>query len=150
MLFLPHRLAIQRVSNSNFSNGGFRHKLVQMVQTMNELFERPYLIVELDPKQSSNFLEMKDHRTKYTDMIMAQISQSPAQVLYSKNQKESAQLIAYLARKEDKKGANLRIVNHISVIRQGIFLFQCFPRKLSKVHRISAKSLFCLENMLWH
>ena len=97
-----------------------------MVQTMNELFERPYLIVELEPKQSSNFLEMKDHRTKYTDMIMAQLSQSPVQVLYSKNQKESAQQIAYLARKEDKKGANLRIVNHVIVIRLDIFLLQCF------------------------
>ena len=88
-----------------------------MVQTMNDLFERPYLIVELEPKQSPTFLEMKDHRTKYTDMIMAQLSQSPVQVLYTMNQKESAQLIAYLAKKEDKKGANLCIVNRISVIR---------------------------------
>ena len=68
---LSTRLAVYRVCNVQFCNGSYRHKLVDLVQRMNDLFERPCLIIELNREQQQrNFLETRDHRTKYVDMIM--------------------------------------------------------------------------------
>lgn len=97
---LSSRLAVCRISNNDFCNGAQRHKLVNMCQTMNEYFERPFLIVE---SPDSVPLEARQHRTKYVDMIMSQLAQSNIRVLFSSCQTETASFMATLARKEDKK-----------------------------------------------
>ena len=87
---LSTRLAVTIIRNSQFIHGGSRHKLVQTVQTMNQLFERPYLIIELDKlDQSKFFLEMGNNRTKYVDMTMAQFCPVNCRVLYSVDPAES-------------------------------------------------------------
>ena len=80
---LSTRLAVTVIRNSQFIHGGSRHKLVQTVQTMNQLFERPYLIIELDKEQPKFFLEMGNNRTKYVDMTMAQFCSVNCRVLYA-------------------------------------------------------------------
>lgn len=100
---LSTRLAICRVSNSDFCNGAQRHKIVSIAQTMNEYFERPFIIIE-SPAGESNFLEARQHRTKYVDMIISQLAQSNIRVLFSTGQTASASLMAVLAKKEFKKG----------------------------------------------
>lgn len=101
---LSSRLAVCRVNNSDFCNGAQRHKIVNSVQTMNEYFERPFLIVE---SNSDPFLESRQHRTKYVDMIAAQLAQSNIRLLFSNGPKESAEFMSALARKEAKKGFSL-------------------------------------------
>ena len=97
---LSTRLAVYRVCNVQFCNGSYRHKLVDLVQRMNDLFERPCLIVELNREQQQrNFLETRDHRTKYVDMIMVQLAQSNVRVLFSQDQTESAKIMATMANK---------------------------------------------------
>ena len=87
---LSTRLAVTIIRNSQFIHGGSRHKLVQTVQTMNQLFERPYLIIELDKlDQAKFFLEMGNNRTKYVDMTMAQFCPVNCRVLYSVDPAES-------------------------------------------------------------
>ncbi len=103
---LSTRLAICRVNNSDFCNGAQRHKIVNLCQSMNESFERPFLIVEL---AKDNFLEARQHRTKYVDMIISQLCQSNIRVLFSKGSAESASIIAILSKKECKKGFNLPV-----------------------------------------
>jgi len=107
---LSTRLAVTIIRNSQFIHGGSRHKLVQTVQTMNQLFERPYLIIELDKlDQSKFFLEMGNNRTKYVDMTMAQFCPVNCRVLYSVDPAESGQIMATLANKEAKKGYGLPV-----------------------------------------
>ena len=91
-----HHLIYLILIFSDFCNGAQRHKVVRTVQTMNEYFERPFLIIEM--------MEEAKHRTKYLDMIMAQLAQSNICVLYSTSHKETASIMSILATKESKKG----------------------------------------------
>ena len=92
---LSTRLAVTVIRNSQFINGGSRHKLVQTVQTMNQLFERPYLIIELDKDQPKFFLEMGNNRTKYVDMTMAQFCSVNCRVLYAVDPADSGKKFTF-------------------------------------------------------
>ena len=101
---LSSRLAVSRLNISDFCNGAQRHKVVNVSQSMNEYFERPFLIVEGS--------DGKPHRTKYVDMISAQLAKSNIRVLYSSGQADTASLMSVLAQKESKKGYSLpKILN---------------------------------------
>jgi ERCC4-type nuclease len=89
-------------------------------------FERPCLLIETEKPSdpdvqisfAGGFVEQHGgiHRTKYVDTVLAQLSQSKFQVLYSASQAESAQILAALASKEARKGYSLpfplRLLNH--------------------------------------
>lgn len=119
---LSTRLAVSRVNNVDFCNGAQRHKIVGIAQTMNEYFERPCLIIETSAGES-NFLEARQHRTKYVDMIIAQLVQSNIRVLFSSGQTESASLMAVLAKKEYKKGFALPTSLKLPVLSEKYLAF---------------------------
>ncbi|CAB4061547.1 DEAD-box ATP-dependent RNA helicase FANCM,ATP-dependent DNA helicase MPH1,Fanconi anemia group M protein,Fanconi anemia group M protein homolog,ATP-dependent DNA helicase fml1,ATP-dependent DNA helicase mph1 [Lepeophtheirus salmonis] len=97
------RLAVDRISYSNFLSGAQRQKIIKRCQLMNDLYERSYIILELEED-----VKAFNQRTKYADMILCQISQSNIRLLYSKNQKTSAELISNLLSKESNKGLSFK------------------------------------------
>ena len=108
---LSTRLAVSRVKNSDLCNGAQRHKLVEIVQTLNEYYERGFLIIETS--DSNQFLEMRHNRSKYIDMIICQLATSNIRILYSQTIEQTSGLIAKLAKKEARKHfalpANLKL-----------------------------------------
>ena len=108
---LSTRLAVSLVKNSDLCNGAQRHKLVQIVQTLNEYYERGFLIIETS--NSNQFLEMRHNRSKYIDMIICQLATSNIRILYSQTIEQTSGLIAKLAKKEARKHfalpANLKL-----------------------------------------
>ena len=80
------------------------------VQEMNDLFERPCVIVELEKGASNGFLEAKGpvgHRTNLVNMTIGQLVQSKVRVMFSSSQKETGDILAALLSKEVKKGYGL-------------------------------------------
>ena len=102
---LSTRLAVSRVKNSDLCNGAQRHKLVEIVQTLNEYYERAFLIIETTENQQ--VLEMRQNRSKYIDMIICQLATSNIRILYSQNIEETSGFLAKLAKKEARKKFSL-------------------------------------------
>ena len=83
---------------------------MQEVQTMNEFFERPFLIIET--------IDEVKHRSKYVDMLMAQLAQSNIKVLVSTSTKESASLMFSLASKEARKKFGLPLDMKLPILSE--------------------------------
>ena len=128
---ISHRMAAIRITNSDFCHGSQRHKLVQSVQAMNDLFERPCLIIEMDKDagRGQGPLESKGqiaHRTKLVDMTIAQLVQSNVRVVFSSNQKETADFLAAMLAKEVKRGSGLPRSLQIGPVEQEHYMpFYC-------------------------
>merc|ERR1712150_113829 len=89
------RCAVLRISTQEFCNATNRSDLTSKCQKMNDLFDRPWLVVETEKKHadcmnpddivvtSTHQLFGKGERTKYIDNLLAQLSQSKLKVLFS-------------------------------------------------------------------
>ena len=81
---------------------------------MNELFDRPVIILETDRSKSDdghatahpsrNLLSPALSRTKYVDALVSQLTRSKIQVLYSDGPQDTADLVGLLRKKEAAKG----------------------------------------------
>ncbi|KAG0720099.1 Fanconi anemia group M [Chionoecetes opilio] len=80
------RMAVIRLSLAVFSSAQHRSKLVQRVQAMLELYERPVLVVEGEAAKASSPAKAPG-RSRYLDTIVCACTQvAPLKVLYSKGQ----------------------------------------------------------------
>ena len=84
------------------------------LQLMNELFDRPVIILETDRSKSDdghaiahpsrNLLGPALSRTKYIDALVSQLTRSKIQVLYSDGPQDTADIVELLRKKEAAKG----------------------------------------------
>lgn len=104
------RLAIERWMSSDFYNGANRRKLLEQCQLMNDLFERPCLIIESDKAKDeqghvpARSLHALRSRTKYVDMLMCQLAQTKIQVVFTDNQEQSARIVNAQLQRERSRG----------------------------------------------
>jgi len=104
------RVSVSRWSLSDFCSGANRAAVIGHCQTLNDLYERPCLLLEADAPDEDGSLPRSihtpgSHRTKYVDALLARLSDCRLRVLFTSSQEESARYVAALARKEEKKGA---------------------------------------------
>ena len=90
---LSARLAVTKIKSEDFYNKELEEKLVEMAQTMNEYFPRPYLILEGSLESS-----------EYGDTVMSMLTRTNIRVLYSSGSFETASLLSKLSRREFEKG----------------------------------------------
>ncbi|XP_069805797.1 Fanconi anemia group M protein [Dendropsophus ebraccatus] len=85
---VSNRLAVERKSQSEYSNNANRNKLVERIQHLHSMFERVCLIVEKDrvkPGETSRLFQ----RTKYYDSTLSSLIRAGVQVLFSSDQEET-------------------------------------------------------------
>lgn len=99
-ILLSPRTAVDRITASDFINGANRHKIVERCQRMNDLFERPCLLIETERNAES---VPRTHRSKYYDLLLSQLSQSKILYYFTQSQMESASVLGSLLRMEEKK-----------------------------------------------
>ena len=91
---LSSRCAATRLKNSEFVKENQEKKIVKIVQTMNDYFDRPYIILEGD----------SESRTIYGDSVISLLARSNIRVLYSAGVSETAKLVLKLSEFEEEKG----------------------------------------------
>ena len=91
---LSSRCAAIRLKSSEFVKVNQEKKIVKIVQTMNDYFDRPYLILEGD----------SGLRTIYGDSIVSLLARSNIRVLYSTGSSETAKLVFKMSEFEEEKG----------------------------------------------
>ncbi|XP_078592981.1 Fanconi anemia group M protein-like isoform X1 [Branchiostoma floridae x Branchiostoma japonicum] len=101
---LSNRMGVERKTLSDFGNSTNREKLVQRVQELCELFDKPCLIVEKDRVKPG--MEPKKARTptKYHSTVLAALAHTSVTVLFTDTQEQTASLLADLAKLEQRKG----------------------------------------------
>ncbi|TRY61353.1 hypothetical protein TCAL_01790 [Tigriopus californicus] len=99
-ILLSPRTAVDRITAADFTNGANRHKIVERCQRMNDLFERPCLLIETERNGES---VPRTHRSKYYDLLLSQLSQSKILYYFTQSQMESASVLGALLRGEEKK-----------------------------------------------
>ena len=116
---MSSRCALIRVITQDFCNATNRSDLILKCQKMNDLYERPWIVIETERKHrdcmnpddvvvtSNHQLFGKEQRTKYIDGVLAQLSQSKIKVLFSESNKETSGFIVSVLKKESNKGFGL-------------------------------------------
>jgi len=78
---VSNRMAVERKSWSEFSNGSNRARLITRLQHLGELYDRPCLIVEKDRvKPGEEKAQRPLHWTKYVDRTLSQLYRSEVKV----------------------------------------------------------------------
>ncbi|XP_063885046.1 Fanconi anemia group M protein-like isoform X2 [Scylla paramamosain] len=115
------RMAVARLSLTVFSSTQHRSHLVERVQGMLELYERPVLIVEDEAARGS---PAHQARSRYLDTIVCACTQvSALKVLYSKGQEETSHLLWQLLLQEKTKGFKISVVPTMTKKRQQMAKF---------------------------
>ncbi|KAG8449154.1 hypothetical protein GDO86_015998 [Hymenochirus boettgeri] len=105
---VSNRLAVERKSQSEFSNSVNKSKLVERIQHLHSLFERVCLIIENDrvkPGETSRILQ----RTKYYDSTLSALISARVQILFSSSQEETAGLLRDLVLLEQRKSTGINV-----------------------------------------
>ena len=108
------RMGIDWVLVAEFCNGSNKEKVLNRCRRMNNLYDRPVLILETDKGRDDdghasahparNLLGPTLARTKYIDALTSRLSQSKMQVLYSDSSENTADIITGLRKSEQSKG----------------------------------------------
>ncbi|XP_073493608.1 Fanconi anemia group M protein-like [Phyllobates terribilis] len=110
---VSNRLAVERKSQSEFSNNANKSKLVDRIQHLHSMFERVCLIVEKDrvkPGETSRLFQ----RTKYYDITLSSLISAGVQVLFSSGQEETAGLLKELAALEQRKTTGITVPTQVT------------------------------------
>ncbi len=129
MLVSP-RMGVERRLLSDFCNGANRAKVLERCQKMNDLFDRPCIVLESDKptedgvfprsihiqgncgslfhsvisSDNNNCTILGTHRSKYVDTLFSQLSESKIRLFFSEDQAQTAKIIAALTKRECSKG----------------------------------------------
>ncbi|XP_076442631.1 Fanconi anemia group M protein-like [Babylonia areolata] len=135
---LSNRLAVERVSWSNFCNGSNRSKLSERLQQMQSLYDRCVVIVEKDrvkPGEEKN--KRLQHHTKYVDTLTTQLCQTTVRLFFTDNQNETANLLAQLTTIECRKGMAIRVPVSLSPGQEQVVRFYLSLPKLCITHALN-------------
>ncbi|XP_053642041.1 Fanconi anemia group M protein isoform X3 [Cherax quadricarinatus] len=123
------RMAVTRLLHSVFSNCQQRAKLVQRVQGMLDLYDRPVIIVEMDRLKPGESSHRGKIRSKYLDTIACACTQvTQLKVLYSSGQEETASVLLKLAQQESSKGYSIPVnPEHVTKAKQVVNFYLTLP-----------------------
>ena len=140
---ISNRMAVERKQWSEFSNGANRTKLTERIQALNELYDRPVLIIEKDRvKPGEEKCARPVHWTKYVDKTIALLLKSEIKILYTDCQKETAVLLADLCQLEKRKGMDITAQVDLNTDQQSKVKFFATIPKLSYIHALNLSSGF--------
>lgn len=124
------RMAVSRLLHSVFSSSQQRTKLVQRVQGMLDLYDRPVIIVEMDHIRMGESPCTRKTRSRYLDTITCACTQvTQLKVLYSGGQEETTFLLWQLAEQEKAKGYRIPVLpEHITEVQQVVNFYRSLPR----------------------
>ncbi|XP_045123860.1 uncharacterized protein LOC123511872 isoform X2 [Portunus trituberculatus] len=135
------RMAVARLPATMLSSSQHRSRLVERVQGMLELYERPVLIVEDEADRGS---PARQARSRYQDTIVCACIQVTAlTVLYSKDQEETSHLLWQLLLQEKTRGFKISVVPTMTKKRQQMAKFYLtlpnigYPTALTLAQRFS-------------
>lgn len=135
---VSNRMAVERKQWSEFSNGANRSKLIERMQHLGELYDRPCLIVEKDRVKAGEEKSTRPvHWTKYVDRTLALLLRSEIKVMFTDNYIETAGALADLCRLEQRKNMMINVpvdLNDEQLHRVKFFL--SVP-KLSYIHALN-------------
>ncbi|CAH1263455.1 FANCM [Branchiostoma lanceolatum] len=136
---LSNRMGVERKTLSDFCNSTNREKLVQRVQELCELFDKPCLIVEKDRVKPG--MEPKKARTpsKYHSTVLAALAHTSVTVLFTDTQEQTASLLADLAKLEQRKGNSVKGSPEVEL--EGEQVFQMYL-SMPGVHYATALNLY--------
>ncbi|CAH1790773.1 unnamed protein product [Owenia fusiformis] len=136
---VSNRMGIERKIWSDFTNGSNKQKLVDRMCHLSELFERPVLILEKDrlkPGEEKHTRQL--FRTKYTDTMLAHLSQSRVKVFYSDSQEETSKIIADIVHMEKRKNQHVNVPETLTTKREQLMKFYM---SLPKINYVTALNL---------
>lgn len=140
---VSNRMAIERKQWSEFSNGANRAKLIERMQHLGELYDRPCLIVENDRvKPGKEKCSRPVHWTKYVDRTISLLLQSDVKVLYTDNYSETAALLADLCRLEQRKNMTIHVPVELNNEQLNRLRFFVSIPKLSYVNALNLCASF--------
>lgn len=107
---VSNRMAVDRKQWAEFSNGANRAKMIERMQHLGELYDRPCLIIEKDRVKTGEEKNSRPlHWTKYVDRTLAMLLRSEVKVLFTDNSLETASLLADLCRLEQRKNMGISV-----------------------------------------
>ncbi|WAR19589.1 FANCM-like protein [Mya arenaria] len=135
---VSNRMAIERKSWSEFSNGANRAKLVERMQHLSVLFDRPCLIIEKDRVKPGEEKSAKQiHWTKYVDRTLSQLYRSDVRVLFTENCGETGQMLADLCRLEMRKNMRISVPLDLNQDQTNKVKFFLSLPKISYIHALN-------------
>ncbi|XP_077319681.1 Fanconi anemia group M protein [Lithobates pipiens] len=114
---VSNRLAVERKTQSEFSNCTNRSKLAERIQNLRSVYDRVCLIVEKDrvkPGETSRPFQ----RTKYYDSTLSSLISAGVQILFSCSQDETAGLLKELASLERRKNMAITVLTQVTGHKQ--------------------------------
>jgi len=135
---VSNRMAVDRKQWSEFSNGANRARLVDRMQQLGELYDRPCLIIEKDKvKPGEEKSTRPKHWTKYVDRTLAMLVRSEVKVLFTENCQETTQILADLCKLELRKDMGISVSTDLTPEKSSrVKFFLSLPR-LSYVHALN-------------
>ena len=101
------RMGVDRRAAADFCSAANRRQVLERCQALNDLFERPCVVLEEEQEEEGVVPRRalgRGRRTQYADTLLSQLSGSKIRVLYSSGQAQTASVLAALARRERARG----------------------------------------------
>lgn len=146
--FIPSaRIGIERKTARDFAASIIDRRLFQQAQTLAENFEKQIFIIEGDIED----IDIEIKRSALIGAMVALVVDFGAQILFAKNESESAQLIYAIAKREQQKGERaitaLPKRRALSTEYQQLRVLEAFPGIGPKSARALLKSFGSLKEI---
>ncbi|XP_069117221.1 LOW QUALITY PROTEIN: Fanconi anemia group M protein-like [Argopecten irradians] len=132
-----NRMGVDRKVWSEFTNGSNRAKLIDRIQQLCELYDRPCLIIESDPVKGSDKGNRLLHWTRYVDKTIVQLINSSVKLYFTAGQLDTAAILADLCILETRKNMAINVPVNISDKKQQHVKFYVSIPKLTYVHGLN-------------
>lgn len=112
---VSNRMAVERMHWAEFSNGSNRKKIIQHIQHLCDLYERPCLIIEKDRSKTGDGKGGNPiHWTQYAEKTMTLLAKSTVKVFFTETSLETAGMIAELCNLERRKNLGISVPVNLS------------------------------------
>lgn len=118
---ISNRLAIERVSDSEFTNTSMPPKIIEKIKLMNETYDRSVVIIEKDNRK--RILSFNKNTTKYLQFVVHLNYCPSTTVLFSKSIESTSELISDLILQEKKKGYHINVPVSLNPKNQKLYDF---------------------------
>ncbi|OWF50822.1 Fanconi anemia group M protein [Mizuhopecten yessoensis] len=135
---VSNRMGVDRKVWSEFTNGSNHSKLIDRIQQLCELYDRPCLIIESDPvKGSDKGGNRLLHWTKYVDRTIVQLINSSIKTYFTAGQLDTAAILADLCMLETRKNMVISVPVNVSDKKQQHVKFYSSIPKLTHIHSLN-------------
>ncbi|XP_033734153.1 Fanconi anemia group M protein-like [Pecten maximus] len=135
---VSNRMGVDRKVWSEFTNGSNRAKLIDRIQQLCELYDRPCLIIESDPvKGTDKGGNRLLHWTKYVDKTIVQLINSTVKMYFTAGQLDTAAILADLCMLEMRKNMAINVPINVSDKKQQHIKFYTSIPRLTYVHSLN-------------